>query len=84
MPVLHPYMTGARGTHHTPGWHIADQDAGYVAPAKTLAMMAIDLLWDDAQVARKVVEENSPAMTKDAYLAQQKAVFRTEEFDGAS
>jgi len=84
MPVLHPYMTGARGTHHTPGWHIADQDAGYVAPAKTLAMMAIDLLWGDAQVARKVVEENSPAMTKDAYLAQQKAVFRTEEFDGAS
>jgi len=83
IPLLHPYMTGARGIPHAPNWHIADHDSGYIAPAKTLAMMAIDLLTEDAAKARAVIEVNPPAMTKDAYLQQQHAVFSAEVFDGA-
>lgn len=82
MPVLHPVMTGARGTVHSRDWHIADPDAGYVAPAKTLAMMAIDLLWGQAEGARRVLDAGPPLLTKEAYLAQQKAIFRTEMYDG--
>ena len=82
MPVLHPVMTGARGGAHTAGWHIADPDAGYLAPAKTLAMMAIDLLADDAAIGRRILEEHRPASTKKSYLQEQKALFHTEFFDG--
>ena len=83
MPVLHPYMTGAKGKVHATDWHISDQEHGYVAPAKTLAMMAIDLLYDDAAVARHVLTEHNPMQTKSDYLKQQEALFCTEEFDGA-
>lgn len=78
MPVLHPVMTGAAGTVHGKDWHIADPDAGYLAPAKALAMMAVDLLHDDAALARQVQSGSRPALTKAEYLTQQKALFNTE------
>jgi amidohydrolase len=80
MPVLHPVMTGGAGTHHQTDWCIADHDAGYVAPAKTLAMMAIDLLADDGAVAQSVLGSFQPALSKAEYLSRQQAVFKTETF----
>ena len=82
MPVLHPVMTGAKGSAHASDWHIADRDSGYLAPAKTLAMMAIDLLADEAVNGLRIIQDHRPALTKEAYLQQQKALFRTELFDG--
>ena len=84
MPVLHPMMTGAQGSHHQIDWRIADHNAGYVLPAKSLAMMAIELLHNDAQLARDVLSRFVPGMTKDEYLERQLAVFRTETFDGGA
>ena len=83
MPVLHPHMAGAKGKVHSPEWHIADFDDGYLAPAKTLAAMIIDLLCDEAARAREVQAHHQPAMSKDEYLKQQKSVFHTETFDGS-
>jgi amidohydrolase len=83
MPVLHPHMAGAKGKVHSPEWHIADFDDGYLAPAKTLAAMIIDLLCDEAARAREVQTHHQPAMSKDEYLKQQKSVFHTETFDGS-
>ncbi|MEO2022626.1 MAG: amidohydrolase, partial [Pirellulaceae bacterium] len=82
MPVLHPMMTGAAGTHHQTDWCIADHEAGYVAPAKTMAMMAVDLLAGDGSRAREVLDRFDPAMTKQQYLDRQQAVFKSELFDG--
>lgn len=82
MPVLHPMMTGAAGAHHQIDWCIADHENGYVTPAKTLALMAVDLLSDDAVKARRVLSEHRPAMTKEEYLRCQTSVFKTELFDG--
>ena len=84
MPVLHPVMTGARGAVHGPDWHIADHEAGYVAPAKTLAMMAVDLLHGNAEIARQVVSASKPPLTKETYLQQQKEIFNHEVFDGGA
>jgi len=80
MPVLHPVMTGAAGTHHQTDWHIADPDAGYMAPAKTLAMMAVDLLSDEGSRAREVLDLFEPTMSREEYLDRQQAVFKTESF----
>lgn len=83
MPVLHPAMSGASGSVHGADWRISDPEAGYVAPAKTLAMMAVDLLHGEAAEARRIVAHNPPAMTREAYLEQQRALFNRETFDGA-
>ena len=83
MPVLHPYMTGARGGNHSPQWHIGDFEAGYIAPAKTLAMMAIDLLGDGGESAESIKAEERPAMSAAEYLQLQKKIFHSETFNGA-
>ena len=53
-----------------------------MVPAKTLAMMAVDLLADDADEGRRVLEEFTPALSRDEYLQKQEQIFRTEVFDG--
>jgi amidohydrolase len=82
MPVLHPMMTGGAGAHHQTDWCIKNHEHGYITPAKTMAMMAVDLLTDDAAGARKILDDHNPAMTKAEYLQRQTSVFNTELFDG--
>ncbi len=84
MPLLHPVMSGASGSVHGPDWRIADLEAGYVAPAKTLAMMAIDLLWGEGARARQIIDDHPPALSRRAYLQQQQAIFHREDFDGSA
>ena len=80
MPLLHPAMAGAHGTVHSPDWHIADPIAGYVAPAKTLAMMAVDLLHEDKNMAQIIVDKHKPVLSKNEYLKQQRALFRKDVY----
>ena len=53
-----------------------------MTPAKTLAMMAVDLLSNDAATARKILSQHQAAMTKELYLERQTSVFQREVFDG--
>jgi amidohydrolase len=82
MPVLHPYMGGARGTNHAADWAIDDPVLAYVMPAKALAAMAVDMLADGAAGARDVLASAKPSMTREQYLAFQRGVARRETFTG--
>ena len=82
MPVLHPYMGGARGPGHSADFAIVDPELGYVQPAKALAAMAVDLLADDAAGAREVLAGSRPPMTRQGYLAFQRGMARRELYDG--
>lgn len=82
MPALHPYMGGARGGHHATDFEIADPILAYVAPAKALALTAVDLLWDGGALARDVVRSSKPRMTKEEYLKFQRGLQQRELFDG--
>jgi amidohydrolase len=82
IPVLHPYMGGARGPGHSAEFAIVDPDLGYVQPAKALAAMAVDLLADGAAGAREVLAGPRPAMTREGYLAFQRGIARRERYDG--
>jgi amidohydrolase len=82
MPVLHPYMGGARGTGHAADYEIVDEALAYVAPAKALAAMVIDLLGDDARAGREVLATARPPMTREGYLAFQRALARREVYEG--
>ncbi|MCE2438800.1 MAG: amidohydrolase [Candidatus Latescibacteria bacterium] len=83
MPAIHPYMSGADGVGHSADWHISDKEMGYIAPAKSLALLAVDLLYGEGEEATGVLRDFEPAMTKEEYLTFQRALFKTEVFDGA-
>jgi amidohydrolase len=83
MPVLHPYMGGASGTGHAADYKITDPALAYVAPAKALAAMVVDLMWGDAAGAREVVARARPRLTRESYLRFQRSVKRHEVFDGS-
>jgi amidohydrolase len=80
MPVVHPYVVAAEGHAHAADWRISDPQHAYVTPAKLLAMTAIDLLSGEAAPAREILDTFEPAMTKEAYLAFQRGLFKTERW----
>src|SRR6266849_3911993 len=82
IPILHPYMGGALGTGHAADYAIADPALAYVAPAKALAAMVVDLLWDDASGAREVLAHAAPGLTRDRYLALHRDVAKREVYEG--
>jgi amidohydrolase len=82
IPVLHPYMGGARGTGHAADYEIVDPHLAYVMPARALAAMVVDLLWDGAGGAREVIANALPGMTRQGYVEFQRSVRRREVFRG--
>ncbi len=81
MPTLHPYMGGAVGGGHGADYAIADPKMAYVEPAKQLALMAVDLLWGDADGARDILKTWKPRMTREAYLSFQRSISKTELYE---
>src|SRR3989454_8937343 len=82
IPVLHPYMGGARGSGHGADYGIADPHLAYVMPARAMAAMVIDLLWDGAAGAREVVASARPGMTRQGYVEFQRGIRRREVYEG--
>jgi metal-dependent amidase/aminoacylase/carboxypeptidase family protein len=82
MPILHPYIGGARGTGHGADFAIVDKPLAYLGPAKALAAMVVDLMWDRAAVAREVMAKAKPPMTRASYLAAQRGLARRETYEG--
>jgi hypothetical protein len=80
MPVVHPFMGGATGSGHGANFEIVDHRLAYVAPAKVLASMVVDLLWDGAAGARKVLDTANVRMTREAYLSMQRGIFQREVY----
>ncbi len=80
MPAVHPYVNGAAGGGHTRNYLLVDKDSVYVKSAKLLAMTAIDLLHDNAAAARRILREDKPRMTREAYLKFQRGLDATERF----
>jgi metal-dependent amidase/aminoacylase/carboxypeptidase family protein len=84
MPVIHPYVGGARGTPHGADYEIVDPGLAYLTNAKALASMVVDLLADGAAVGREVVAKAKPPLTRQGYLDFQRRMSRRETYDGAT
>jgi len=82
MPVLHPYVGGAKGTGHGADYAIVDKPLAYLVTAKALAAMVVDMLADGAAGAREVLGSSRPPMTREQYLAFQRGIARREVYDG--
>src|SRR6266700_203341 len=61
IPVIHPYVASALGKTHGADFRINEPEHAYLTPAKLLAMTAMDLLYDDAAPARKIIADFEPA-----------------------
>ena len=83
MPVLQPQMAGMVGSNHAEDWAVADLDGAYIDPGILMSHMVIDLLWDDAAVGAKIVDEYQPELTRAGYLAAQDSKFAAERWDYA-
>lgn len=75
IPSIHPYLGGAQGKAHSSDYAIKDKYMAYVLPSKVLAMCAIDLLWDDASAAKKIMKESKTPLTIKGYIELQKKNF---------
>ena len=84
MPALHPYTGGAEGTGHGNDYRIADPILAILNPAKAMAMTVLDLLYGGAAHAQRILAETKPRLTRDEYLAFQRKLNETIQFDAAS
>src|SRR5881409_1451328 len=82
IPVLHPYMGGARGAGLAADYEIVDPHLASVMPARALAAMVVDLLWDGARGACEVVANARPTMTRESYVEFQRSIRRREVYRG--
>ena len=82
MPILHPYIGGARGTGHGADFEIVDKPLAYLGPAKALAAMVVDMLWEGAAGAREVMAKARPPMTREGYLAFQRGLAKRQTYEG--
>ena len=82
MPVIHPYTTAAHGTGHSTDYLVDDYVQAVVNPAKAMAMSVIDLLHDEAQVAKRIIDTSPPTMNPQQYLAFQDSRLTEELYVG--
>jgi hypothetical protein len=69
MPTVHPRSGGTKSTPHTSDYVVVDHRLAAVNPAKSMALMVIDLLWDGAREARRVLQEAGKKLSREEYLA---------------
>lgn len=69
MPVIHPYMPGAKGISHGANYYISDPELACVGSAKWQLAMLHLLLKDGAERAKTIVEEFTPQFaSKEEYF----------------
>jgi amidohydrolase len=81
MPVIHPYANSATGVGHGHDYLIEDYDRAVIAPAKIMTATVLDLLGNDAQLARETLSKYKPAMSAEQYVALQRDRFSTQTYN---
>jgi amidohydrolase len=68
MPKASFNVGGAVGVGHSRNYRIEDEYNAYVNPTKLYVGMIFDLLWDGAKLAKNIINEYKPPVTKEGYL----------------
>ena len=75
IPVIHPFIGGTNGLLHTADFKAVDFKAAVLLPAKAFAMTLIDLLYDEAQEAKAILDNFEPILTKEEYIKKAESYF---------
>ena len=79
MPVIHPYVGGAtEASAHTSGFLIEDYNLSVIEAGKMMAYTVIDLLSENANLAKKIITDHNPHYTKSKYLKVMRDVSNIE------
>lgn len=70
IPTLQASIGGAGGNFHSDDYRLVDRELAYLGAAKALTLTVIDLLYDDGEEIKKVIEEFEPIFTKEEYLEE--------------
>ncbi|MBV4437277.1 amidohydrolase [Clostridium tyrobutyricum] len=68
IPSIHPYIGGVSGTLHSKEFNVEDYYSACILPAKLMAMTVVDLLADNAEKGKKIINNFKPTFTKEEYL----------------
>lgn len=68
MPGAHPFFAGVEGGLHTRDFKVIDKEIAYLLPVKVISLTIIDLLFEGASKAKKIIKNNKSKMTKEEYL----------------
>lgn len=68
IPFIHLSSGGYKGVAHSKDFHVCDEDAAYIIPAKAMATAIVDLLYDEAKLANEIKDNHIPLYTKETYL----------------
>jgi len=79
IPTIQPTLGGVYGTAHAKDFELHDKEASLMVPVKILSKMCIELLYSNAEKARKIKEEFVPVYTKKEYLAYLDSQMYTKE-----
>jgi metal-dependent amidase/aminoacylase/carboxypeptidase family protein len=80
MPTVLGFARAWTGHAHTSSYVIEDEEVAYVLLAKAMAMTVVDLLWNGAEAALKLLDGYVPRMTREAYLAFLRGLFQESRF----
>jgi amidohydrolase len=83
MPAVHPRSGGTLSTPHSQDYYVRDHTLAAVNPAKSMAMLAIDLLYDGAAEAKSILSSAAPKLDRQAYLELRRSFDQHLTFDGA-
>ena len=67
MPTSSIGMVGSEGAGHSREFRVIDPVKQYIVPAKAMAMIVIDLLYDDARAAKQVIKDFKPTIKRKEY-----------------
>jgi len=77
MPVLETSISGFAGAGHGADYRIDNPDTAYILSSKYLALMAVELLWDQAEKAKLVLNQFKPVFkSKQEYFDKVDRLFR--------
>jgi len=68
MPGIHPFVGSFSGDLHSKDFEPTDEEMAFITSSKILAATVIDLLANDAQTAREVINNFKPRLGKQEYL----------------
>ena len=66
IPGIQPFIGGFKGDLHAKEFEVTDKEMAYIIPAKVMAMTIIDLLCNNANLAKQVLKEKKK--NKEKYL----------------
>jgi amidohydrolase len=68
LPGIHPFVGSFSGDLHSKDFEPTDEEMAFITSAKILCATVIDLLANDAQEARAVIDDFQPKLKKKEYL----------------